>query len=117
MIRFESGEKYGLIYSAYPRAGTGAGYVEIISVERKPEEEVIFKNTSIRDCFIAEVGTITFVVYSDTTNTKKKKAVVFCSRNSESYAEEFSGGVREYEWFSPTKRSYYPISSREGKIE
>lgn len=48
MTRFESGEKYGLIYLAYPRAGTVAGYVEIISVERKPEEEVIFKNTSIR---------------------------------------------------------------------
>lgn len=117
MIRFEAGEEYELIYSTYTRAGAVAGYVEIISVERKPEEEVVFKASSIKDCFTAEAGTITFVVHSDTTNTKKKKATLFYSRNSESYAEEFSGGVREYEWFSPTKRSYYPISSKEGKIE
>lgn len=117
MIRFEAGEKYELIYSAYPRAGAIAGYVEIISVERKPEEEVVFKAYSVKDCFIVEAGTIIFVVHSDTTNTKKKKATLFYPGNSESYAEKFSGGVREYEWFSPTKRSYYTISSKEGKVE
>lgn len=117
MIKFEKGQKYELLYSAAPRAGSVAGYVEIVSVNRIPENEIVQKSTSIKGCFDAHAGEITFIVHSETTNDKKKKAVLIQSFNSEEYAREYCGGDREYEWFSPTKRSYYPISAREGEMK
>ena len=113
---FQPGEKYELIFSAYPRAGSVAGSVEILSVDRVPDSEMDFKSTSVRGCFDACVGTIKYIVYSDTTNTKPKTARLIRSRVSEEWAKQFCGGVTEYEWFSPTKRSYYPISSRDKQI-
>ena len=112
MMIFNPGEKYELIFSAYPRAGSVAGSVEILSVDRVPDSEMDFKSASIRGCFDACVGTIKYIVYSDTTNTKPKTARLIRSRVSEEWAKQFCGGVTEYEWFSPTKRSYYPISSK-----
>lgn len=116
MMIFNPCEKYELLFSAYPRAGSVAGSVEILSVDRVPDSEMNFKQTSIRGCFDACAGTITYIVYSDTTNTKPKKANLIRSRVSEEYAKQFSGGVTEYEWFCPTKRIYYPISSNDKRI-
>ena len=103
---FYPGENYELIFSAYPRAGSVAGSVEILSVDRVPDSEMDFKSTSVHGCFDAFAGTIMYIVYSDTTNTKPKKANLIRSRVSEEYAKQFSGGVTEYELFFTTKRSY-----------
>lgn len=97
--------------------GSVAGYVEIVSVNRLPENEIVPKATSIKGCFDAQAGEITFIINSKTTNNKKKKAVLIQSFNSEEYANEYCSGNREYEWFSPTKRSYYPISSQDGEMK
>lgn len=109
---FQPGEKYKLIFSAHPRAGAVAGYVEIVSVDRIPESEMQFRRTSIKQNFDAHCGTISFIVHSESTNKKIKKAVLIRSRVSKAWADEYCGGETEYEWFSPTKRSYYPISSK-----
>ena len=116
MKLFQPGEKYELLFSSYPRSGEIAGSVEILSVDRVPDSEMEFKATSIRGCFDAYAGTVKYIVYSDTTNAKPKKARFIRSRVSEEYASQFSGGVTEYEWFSPTKRSYYPISSNDRRL-
>ena len=116
MMIFNPGERYELIFSAYPRAGSVAGSVKILSVDRVSDSEMNFKPTSIRGCFDACAGTITYIVYSDTTNAKPKKANLIRSRVSEEYAKQFSGGVTEYEWFCHTKRSYYSISSDDRRL-
>ena len=92
---FQPGEKYELIFSAHPRAGAVAGYVEIVSVDRILESEMQFRGSGIKENFDAHCGTISFIVHSEST-----------------WADEYCGGETEYEWFSPTKRSYYPISSK-----
>lgn len=74
---FQSGDKYELAYSSCPRAGMVAGYVEIISVDRIAESDMQFNPTSIKGCFDALAGEITYIVYSDSTNTKKKKPRLF----------------------------------------
>lgn len=117
MYVFQPGDKYELTYSARPRAGSVAGYVEIISVDRIPESEMQFKSTSIKDCFNALAGEITYIVYSDKASTKKKKAAFIRSRRGKEYADRYCGGVLESEWFSPMKRSYYPVSSDDKKFD
>ena len=109
---FQPGEKYELIFSAHPRAGAVAGYVEIVSVDRILESEMQFRGSGSKENFDAHCGTISFIVHSESTNKKIKKAVLIRSRVSKAWADEYCGGETEYEWFSPTKRSYYPISSK-----
>lgn len=116
MLTFNPGEKYELRFSSYPKSGEIAGSVEILSVDRVPDSEMDFKAASIRGCFDAYAGTVKYIVYSDTTNAKPKKARLIRSRVSEEYAREYTDGVTEYEWFSPTKRSYYPISSDDKRL-
>lgn len=114
---FQSGDKYELAYSSCPRAGMVAGYVEIISVDRIAESDMQFNPTSIKGCFDALAGEITYIVYSDSTNTKKKKTTFIRSRRSKEYADRYCNGILESEWFSPAKRNYYPISTDRRKID
>ena len=116
MIAFNPGDKFQLVFSSYPRRGAVAGYVEIVSVDRLPESEQIPSPSGVRDCFDWICGEITFIVHSESTNTKKKKAPLHRVLNSEEFAAEYTGGRREYEYFSPTKRNYYSVDSYSGKI-
>lgn len=116
MIIFNPGEKYELRFSSHPRWNELAGSVEILSVERLSDSEMEFKPSAIRGNFTAFVGTIKYIVHSDTTNTKPKSAQLFREHVSKEYATQYCGGVTEYEWFSPTKRNYYPISSEKGRL-
>ena len=50
---FQPGEKYELIFSAYPRAGSVAGSVEILSVDRVPESEMQFLECGSKESFYA----------------------------------------------------------------
>ena len=114
---FQSGDKYELTYSSRPRAGMVAGYVEIISVVRIAESDMQFNPTSIKGCFDALAGEITYIVYSNSTNAKKKKTTFIRSRRSKEYADRYCNGILESEWFSPAKRNYYPISTDRRKID
>jgi len=114
---FQPGDKYELCFSSYPRAFDVAGYVEILSVNRIPESDLEFRATSIRGNYIANAGEVVYIVHSESTNTKKKKAVFFRDRRSQEYADEYCGGEIEGEWFSPTKRNYFPISTRNNRVE
>ena len=113
---FQPGEKYELIFSAYPRAGSVAGSVEILSVDRVPESEMQFLECGSKESFYAHCGEISFIIHSKSASKKIKKAVLIRSRVSKAWADEYCGGETEYEWFSPTKRSYYTISSERDKI-
>lgn len=112
MLTFNPGEKYELRFSSYPKFDEIAGSVEILSVDRVPDSEMKFSETGIRGNFDACAGTITYIVHSDTTNAKPKKARLIRSRVSKEWARDYCDGVSEYEWFSPTKRNYCTISSK-----
>lgn len=116
MLIFNQGDKFELRRSARPRWNELAGFVEVLSIDRVPDSEMEFVPTSIRGNSDAVAGVITFIVYSETTNAKPKKARLIRSRVSKEYADKYCGGISEYEWFIPTKRSYYPISSEKGRL-
>lgn len=117
MYAFQPGDKYELTYSARPRAGSIAGYVEIISVDRIPESEMQFESAGVKDCFDALAGEIIYIVYSEKASTKRKKTAFIRSRRGEKYADHYCNGVLESEWFSPMKNSYYPISADGKKFD
>ena len=113
---FQPGEKYELIFSAYPRAGSVAGSVAILSVDRVPESEMQFLECGSKESFYAHCGEISFIIHSKSASKKIKKAVLLRGRDSKEWAETYHDGETEYEWFSPAKRSYNPIFSINGQL-
>ena len=77
---FQPGEKYELIFSAYPRAGSVAGSVEILSVDRVPESEMQFLECGSKESFYAHCGEISFIIHSKSASKKIKKAVLLRGR-------------------------------------
>lgn len=69
---FQPGEKYELIFSAYPRAGSVAGSVEILSVDRVPESEMQFLECGSKESFYAHCGEISFIIHSKSATSHFK---------------------------------------------
>lgn len=109
MTRFAPGQAYSVRkWSDFGRSTFGV--CTITHLEEKPENEIEWRETSIRGSFDAEIGTITFVLDTASNNDKPKKASLRGARVSEAWAKEH-GTDREYQWFSPTGRSYTPITA------
>ncbi len=115
MTRFQPGQVFNIRkWSDFGE--TNYGTCEIVAVNERPESEIEWRETAIRGSLNADLGTITFILNTSSNNRKPKKARLIGSKVSEEWAKE-TGSDREYQWFSPTKRSYRPITSGRDFVE
>ena len=115
MKEFEVGQEFEVFYKAQNKYRQYAGTLEIIEINRDSTQD--WKNSCIRDCYHRDAGEIVFILNTERTKGKVKKAPLFQVNNSESWAKHYTHDIREYEWFCPTKRDYICISSVDDTIE
>lgn len=115
MKEFEVGQKFEVFYQARNKYRQHAGTLEIVAINRDSTQD--WRETSIKDCYSRDAGEIVFVLNTERTKGKVKKAPLFQVNDSEDFAKHYTHGIREYEWFSPTKRDYICIASIDSTIE
>ena len=119
MLYFKVGQVFEVRYSsatARKKYGYVAGTCQIVGINRDESAEE-WKPGCIRGCYNRGVGTIEFILNTDKShNGKVKTARLVQDNNSQEYADKFCNGIREYEWFLPTKRDYYCIGSDDKQI-
>lgn len=109
MTRFQPGQVFN-VRKWGDFGETAYGTCEIVAVTERPESEIEWRELTIKGNLDADLGTITFILKTASNNSKPKKARLIGSKVSEAWEKEY-GTEREYQWFSPTKRSYRPITS------
>jgi hypothetical protein len=109
MNKFEAGQIYSVRkWSDFGE--TTCGTCEIISIDLKPENEVVYQSTSVKEWYEADVGMITYILHTASNNTKTKNAKLKGIQVSDSLAIEL-GIPKKYQSFSPTARNYRPVSA------
>jgi len=112
MKHFNIGEKFEVKLRTNKRWGEIAGECEIIEVKEIQENEIHWKETSVRDSFSADGGTITVILRTQTNNEKPKTFKLNIAKHSEDFCKKMNC-TKEYYWFSPSERSYQTIDTQD----